>query len=122
MRKEFYSVWTALSVIFLLIIVLALSGAGCWIGSHVPPCPARLAGTRCALCGMTRAFHLLARGEIGDAYRLNHGAPPLFGLLALNTLFFLSHLMSRGYGWLRCMGASRPWGPIPSFRSRKEVS
>jgi len=93
--EAMYWVWVVLSILVLLAQALSLSEMGLQIGDHLPPCSARLQGTRCPLCGMTRAFYLLARGEMKEAAGLNRGALPLFALFALNSGLFVGHLAAK---------------------------
>ncbi len=46
--------------------------------SSLPPCPARVAGGSCALCGMSHAFSAMARGRFAEATRFNSHGPGLF--------------------------------------------
>lgn len=51
-----------------------------------PICPHRLGGgPGCITCGMTRAFASASRGRLGDAWRFNRAAVPLYALTL--TLF-----------------------------------
>jgi len=68
-------------------------------------CPFRAAtGIPCATCGMTHAFVLLARGEVGRAL----SASPLGALLAAGTWAFALLALAR-------QATGRPW-PEPSPR------
>ncbi len=63
----------------------ALDGGGVQL---TPTCPHRRdGGPGCATCGMTRAFTAASRGRLGDAWRFNHAALPLYaGTLTVFTL------------------------------------
>lgn len=43
-------------------------------------------GRTCPLCGMTRAFLLISRGQLDQAKRLNRASVPLYGGMVANDL------------------------------------
>ena len=50
----------------------------------------------CSLCGMTRAFLFISRGDFEQASTANHNSVVLFGSLVLNEIIALSYLL-KGY-------------------------
>ena len=50
---------------------------------------------RCVLCGMTRAFAAVARGDFGRARTLNGWALPLYGTLVGNEMLAGTYLIVR---------------------------
>ncbi|MBK8551233.1 MAG: DUF2752 domain-containing protein [Ignavibacteria bacterium] len=49
-------------------------------------------GTECFMCGMTRAFTEISKGNFHNADDLNNFSIYLFGLFILNSLFFIYYL------------------------------
>lgn len=79
--------WFIISLIVALVIIAAaaypsvesiniIPCSWCGIGTHSP----------CPLCGMTRAFVLIAHGRAAAAKQLNRNAFTLFTIFALNTI------------------------------------
>jgi Protein of unknown function (DUF2752) len=87
-------VWIILSAGALLILMLPFL---------LPPAPLlALAGrlairhdTPCIMCGMTRSFILIARGDLAQAQASNGLALPLFGFLLVNELLVAAAVASR---------------------------
>lgn len=82
--KALQYVWLILSLAALLVVVAPfllsadtlLSAAGGLSSPHP-------AGQACLLCGMTRAFLAISRGDFHQARQWNRGALPLYGLMAV---------------------------------------
>jgi hypothetical protein len=85
-RKAIWFSWVALACVGVALVIsphlLAESAIQAWVGI----CPAKAAGDPCALCGMTTAFYLIARGRFEDATVANYASVPLYSGLALNAL------------------------------------
>lgn len=54
-------------------------------------------GETCALCGMTRAFAAIARGDFATALIYNRGAVAFYGALFANQLVVAFFLLRRIY-------------------------
>jgi len=62
------------------------------------PCPMRcfvhsVFGIRCAFCGMTRSFVLLAHGQFGEAARQHPLGPAMFGYVVLQAMYRAAALL-----------------------------
>lgn len=75
------------------LIVTVLAGGAClaaWAAPEVagelaPVCESKARYNKeCALCGMTRAFVHIARGEFREAYALNRGSVALYAAFLAN--------------------------------------
>jgi hypothetical protein len=76
---------------------------------HYPLCPSyALAGIWCPGCGMLRATHDLAHGDVGGALARNPGAPlVLLGILAVFGAWAFSRWTGRRITWTP--GRWAPW-------------
>ena len=87
-------VWIILSAVALLILALPflLSPAALFAlaGRLV-----MLHDTPCIMCGMTRSFILIARGDFAQAQASNGLALPLFGFLLVNELLVVAAIANR---------------------------
>jgi hypothetical protein len=54
--------------------------------SRLPPCPAKLAGSSCALCGMTHGIVAISHGRIAEGVRWNRGAPWLYAAMVVHVI------------------------------------
>ncbi len=52
-------------------------------------------GETCALCGMTRAFAAIARGDFAAALLYNRGSVAFYGVLLANSLAVAAFLLRR---------------------------
>lgn len=53
---------------------------------RLPACPAKLAGSSCALCGMTHGMVAISEGRFAEGARWNRGAPWLYAALVAMAL------------------------------------
>ncbi len=65
------------------------------------PCPMKcfvhsVFGVRCAFCGMTRSFVLLAHGRLAEAVRQHPLGPAMFGYVVLQALYRAAALLGAG--------------------------
>ncbi|WP_082351870.1 DUF2752 domain-containing protein [Xanthomonas oryzae] len=102
------------------------AGAGVWIfwkfdpnlpGNPFPPCIFHaLTGFYCAGCGMTRALHALAHGDLVTATRMNALAVGLLFLLPWAVLWHLGWQPRRLMPLARLFGSPWLWGTLlPGF-------
>jgi hypothetical protein len=82
---------------------------------HYPLCPTlALAGIYCPGCGMLRATHDLAHGDVTGALQRNPLAPLiLVGLVALYALWVVSRWTGRPLSWTP--GRWTPWLLLAGF-------
>jgi hypothetical protein len=82
---------------------------------HYPLCPTwALAGIYCPGCGMLRATHDLAHGDVAGALQRNPLAPViLVGLVALYALWVVSRWTGRPLSWTP--GRWTPWLLLVGF-------
>ncbi|MEL6179082.1 MAG: hypothetical protein AAFS10_09015 [Myxococcota bacterium] len=100
-RSDIVQIVDALCIALLLTVAIPLgtafmvtpealdTGALGW----VPDCPSRLAGTTCALCGMSHAFAAMASGQVALARSFNAHGPLLFTLFCLTAVACMAGLM-----------------------------
>ena len=101
-RRTLTAVWLVASamLLFILITPYLVSEQTLFSLSEAFKVPQR-SGETCALCGMTRAFAALARGDFAAALIYNRGAVAFYGVLLANqlvvALFLLRRMHKRRY-------------------------
>ena len=91
LRRSLLIVWVILSVFMACTIASPYVFTQGQILELIPPCQAIIQnGLPCSLCGMSRAFISISRGELGDAVGYNPWSTVLFMIFTVNTLLFLS--------------------------------
>ena len=97
-RETLTAVWLVASamLLFILITPSLVSEKTLFSLSEAFKVPHR-SGETCALCGMTRAFAALARGDFATALIYNRGAAAFYGALFANQLVVAFFLLSRIY-------------------------
>ena len=97
-RETLTAVWLVASamLLFILITPYLVSEKTLFSVSEAFKVPHR-SGETCALCGMTRAFAALARGDFAAALIYNRGAVAFYGALFANQLVVAFFLLSRIY-------------------------
>jgi hypothetical protein len=96
LRAAVRSAWWMISAILLAVILAPylfsenslLAASGALQVSHAP-------GETCGLCGMTRAFLAISRGDFSEAVRLNGASVILFGIILANELWIAFFLTKR---------------------------
>lgn len=111
----------AAAALAVLGIARALTPSPSGMGTHeqlgMPPCTfLLLTGHGCPGCGMTTAFALMARGEVGAAFGANPLGPVLFALTAFAAAAGLVLAVRPAIG-LDAVLESRylPWGVVGLF-------
>lgn len=86
-RKGFLLAWLAASIVLLPVLTAPFLLPAETIYRLEPVCEWKARHNReCALCGMTRGFLAISRGEFQRASSLNRGSVPLYFGLILNEL------------------------------------
>ncbi len=98
-RSTLTAAWLAASAMLLctLIALYLVPEKTLFSASEVFKMPHR-SGETCALCGMTRAFAAIARGDFAAALIYNRGSVAFYGALLANQLviaFCLLHRMHK---------------------------
>lgn len=83
-----FIIWTVLSAIFLLLLIFPFLFEEFFILDIVPLCQSVEYGIECSLCGMTRAFIQITKGNISEAISLNKGSIHLFIAMLINTFVY----------------------------------
>ncbi len=95
LRLSIEIVWIIFSVIILGIIMMSYFLPETLLKLS-PVCISKSRfGTECFMCGMTRAFMEISRGNLYSALTLNGLSIFLFSMFVLNTLTFVSYLISK---------------------------
>ncbi|MCL4851540.1 MAG: DUF2752 domain-containing protein [Bryobacteraceae bacterium] len=96
LKRAFVLSWIVLSVAILAILVSPFLLSEETIRGWSPVCEAkRIHGTGCSLCGMTRAFLCLSRGQFQNASRENRASLPLYTAFTANEATLLVFLCRR---------------------------
>ena len=95
-KRTFTSAWLVASAVllFLLIALYFVPEKTLFAASEAFKVPHR-SGETCALCGMTRAFAAIARGDFATALIYNRGAVAFYGALFANQLVVAFFLLRR---------------------------
>ena len=98
-RRTLTTAWLVASamLLFILITPYLVREQTLFAASEAFKVPHR-SGEACALCGMTRAFAALARGDFAAALMYNRGAVAFWGALLANQIvvaFFLLRRMNK---------------------------
>lgn len=94
-RQGFFIVWTVLSLAALFILIAPFVLPESTIYKIVPLCESKRLGLgQCPLCGMTRAFVEISKGDFTGAFCTNRASVALYSILVLNQLFFLGRYAS----------------------------
>ena len=95
-KRTFTAAWLVASAVllFLLIALYFVPEKTLFAASEAFKVPHRSEET-CALCGMTRAFAAIARGDFSTALIYNRGAVAFYGALFANQLVVAFFLLRR---------------------------
>ena len=95
-RRTLTAAWLVASAMlfFLLITPYLVPEKTLFAASEAFKVPHR-SGETCALCGMTRAFAAIARGDFAAALTYNRGAVAFYGVLLANQLVVAFFLIRR---------------------------
>lgn len=95
-KRTFTTAWLVASAVllFLLIAPYLVPERMLFAASEAFKVPHR-SGETCALCGMTRAFAAIARGDFAAAFTYNRGAVAFWGVLLANQLVVAFFLLPR---------------------------
>ena len=98
MQRAFTAAWLTASamLLFIAIALYFVPEKTLFAASEAFKVPHRN-GETCALCGMTRAFAAIARGDFATALIYNRGAAAFYGALFANQLVVAFFLLSRIY-------------------------
>ncbi|HEX2866622.1 MAG TPA: DUF2752 domain-containing protein [Ignavibacteriales bacterium] len=89
-RQGFFAVWAILSLAAFIILLVPFIFSENTIYSLTPLCESRRQGLgQCPLCGMTRAFIDISKGDFSRALTLNRFSLALYGILVINLVIFL---------------------------------
>lgn len=96
MQRAFTAAWLTASAVLLFIAIAPylVPEQTLFAASEAFKVPHRN-GETCALCGMTRAFAALARGDLTAALLYNRGAVAFYGALLANQLVVAFFLLRR---------------------------
>jgi hypothetical protein len=83
-RPALTAVWLICSVALGAAIIAPFVAPAEVLYGVFPECEAKRRGSLCALCGMTTAFVLIARGDIAGAQSSNSGSVALWSVSAVN--------------------------------------
>ena len=95
-KRTFTAAWLVASalLLFLVISLYFVPEKTLFAASEAFKMPHR-SGETCALCGMTRAFAAIARGDFATALIYNRGAVAFYGALFANQLVVAFFLLRR---------------------------
>ena len=95
-KRTLTAAWLVASalLLFLLIALYFVPEKTLFAASEAFKVPHRN-GEMCALCGMTRAFAAIARGDFATAFIHNQGAVAFYGALLANQLVVAFFLLRR---------------------------
>ena len=95
LKFSLFLVWSILSMIIFFILIAPLFLSQDSILKLAPDCVSRTKYNKgCLLCGMSRAFIAISKGNLGVAYSANKAALPTYLTFALNEIFFLGFIFS----------------------------
>lgn len=95
-RQGFFIVWAILSLAALFILTLPFVLPEGTIYKLTPVCESKRLGLGpCPLCGMTRAFIEISKGDLGAAFASNRASLALYSALVLNQFVFLGRFALR---------------------------
>lgn len=83
-RPALVAVWLIISAALAVAVIAPFVTPEEILYGVFPECEAKRRGGSCALCGMTTAFVLIARGDLDGAQSANGGSVALWSLSALN--------------------------------------
>lgn len=94
-RQGFFIVWAVLSLAALFVLIVPFVLPESIIYKIVPLCESKRLGLgQCPLCGMTRAFVEISKGDFTRAFYSNRASVALYFILVLNQLLFLLRYVS----------------------------
>ena len=79
----------------------------------IPQCEAKRRGGSCALCGMTTAFVLIARGDLNGAQTANGGSLPVWCAFVLNFAVAATYSLMALVNRRRYSGGQRTCNYLP---------
>ena len=96
----------ALAATWLIVsVITAATALAPWVVEEsvllrlAPTCEAASHGEACSLCGMSRAFIAIARGEWTEAHVLNAGSPWLYSVFVLNAAAAAIWCWRKRFSW-----------------------
>ncbi|MCU7494873.1 MAG: DUF2752 domain-containing protein [Ignavibacteria bacterium] len=101
-RQGLFTAWAVVSFVVLFILLAPVILPESTLLSLTPVCESKRLGLgQCPLCGMTRAFIEISRGNLNVAGSFNRQSVALYILLVLNQLVFLLFVIFRGKSFIR---------------------
>ena len=90
LKLSLFLVWSILSIIILFILIGPLLLPQDSILELAPGCVSRIKYNKeCSLCGMSRAFIAISKGNLEIVYSANKAAVPIYLSFVFNEVFFL---------------------------------
>ena len=92
LKKSLFFTWVIISVVVLLIQIAPLILQEEFLLSLTPTCELKKIGQECFLCGMTKGFIDISKGDFSGAYQVNNFSIYLYLIFCLNiiSLFIFS--------------------------------
>ncbi len=90
-----FAVWAILSGVILLILLIPFVAPADFTTGLVPECEWKRKGKECPLCGMTKAFMAISKGEMEEAVEANRFSLWVYGSFVANECFLLAALATR---------------------------
>lgn len=89
-RQGYFAVWVILSLAAFFILLVPFIFPESTIYSLTPLCESkRLGKGECPLCGMTRAFIEISKGDFSGALISNRFSLALYGIFVINLVIFM---------------------------------
>lgn len=93
-KKSIFIFWSVISTILIAVIICPYVFTESSILSYSPKCYSKLILNQdCALCGMTRGFIQLSKGNVYSAITYNQLSPFIFFFFVMNSIYFLTFLV-----------------------------
>ena len=88
-KKSLFIAWVIISVVILLILIAPFILHEEFLLSLTPTCELNKIEQGCFLCGMTKGFINISKGDLSGAYRVNNFSVYLYLFFVLNILSLL---------------------------------
>ena len=93
-KKSIFIFWSIVSIVSLIVIVSPFLFTESKILLFSPKCYSKLLlNQECSLCGMTRGFIQISRGNFDSAIMYNQYSPFIYFLFFMNSFFFIAFLV-----------------------------
>lgn len=96
LKKALFLTWVIISIFSFLALLIPFFDQNQRVPNNIPTCISiQKYGKKCILCGSTRAYYLISKNQLKDAWEMNSIAVGIYILSLINSIGLLVILLRK---------------------------